>query len=434
MRIAILGYGAEGKALADYFKGQKVDITICDENEQITISETFSRRVGKEAFKDLKDFDVVFKSPGVPNEKIDKNANITSLTQYFYEQCPCPIIAVTGTKGKGTTSTLLYEMLKEAGEDVYLGGNIGTPPLEFLNKLTKDSVVVLETSSFQAESLKQSPQTAVILMVTEDHLDHHGTLEAYHRAKANLVQFQNEEDVVIVNKDYPASIKIADISKAQKKIVSTQKEVTTGACIENGKVVLKKNGEATVIMDTEEIGMVGAHNIENVLAAMTAADHYGVTTQAMKKVATSFKGLPHRLEWVKEEEGVQYFNDSFAVNPSSSIAAIKAFAKPVILLAGGFDRGLDFTEWAKICVQGAHVKQIILLGDNAAPRMHEALKNQKETRDSLVIVRVANLSEGIIQAKKAAEHGDVVVLSPGCASFDEFKNYKERGEAFKQLV
>lgn len=392
--------------------------------------------MGPDAFKQIGRFDAVFKSPGIPPERLGEIENLTTLTNYFFEHCPCPIIGVTGTKGKGTTSTLIYELLKAGGADAYLGGNIGLPPLEFLGKLKKKSVVVLELSSFQTQDLKHSPHVAVILNTTSDHMDYHPTVADYHGAKANLLRRQIESDNVVVNADYPATLKIAKVSPATRFTVSTKKSVARGAFVERGQIILKNGTSRVKLMPTKAVALLGAHNLENVLPAVTVASLLDVAPQTIRTVVETFKGLPHRLEEVPSPFPFRFINDSFSTTPETSIAAVRSFAKPVHLIAGGSEKFSDFGAWAKACVAQPNLKTLILTGDQSAARMFAALKSvlKKSPRPLLAILRLRNLREAVIAAKTYAKPSDVILLSPACASFEEFPNYKVRGETFRKLA
>lgn len=438
MKIAILGYGTEGKTLAQYFKRRRAELTICDQNPKVKVREKAKVKLGRSAFKGLKNFDIIFKSPGIPPSRVAGIKNLTTLTRYFFEHCPCPIIGVTGTKGKGTTSTLIYEILKAAGYDVYLGGNIGVPPLEFLGKLKKTSWVVLELSSFQTQDLDRSPHIAVILKITSEHMDYHHDLKEYHKAKAQLLVHQKKEDRVITNIDYRACIKIARKSKGEHFNVSTRKRVAQGAYLKNGKISIKLGKKVVPIMQAKEVGLIGAHNLENVLPAVLVASLLDVSPTTARKAVVAFKGLPHRLEHVAIVNKVDYYNDSFSSIPETSIAAVRAFAAPIHLIAGGSEKFSDFAEWAKVCLSTKNLKTILLTGKQSAARMAEALAkaapHTQGAHRSPTILRVPDLPAAMAAAKDRATPGDIILLSPACASFEEFPNYKVRGETFKKLA
>jgi UDP-N-acetylmuramoylalanine--D-glutamate ligase len=391
MNSAILGYGLEGKAMEVYLKDLGQNPTILDEKKD------------PNAFANLEPYDIVYRSPGIPVGKI-KHPNVSSVTKVFFENCPCPIIGITGTKGKGTTSTLIFEMLKAAGKDVYIGGNIGRPAVEFLPKLTPESLVVLELSSFQLEDLNASPNVAVVLNVTSEHLDIHPTTEAYRAAKHAILAFQKPEDIAFINGDYEGSSAFATLGAGQKHIFHV--------------------GEPPI--PQEEIGLRGVHNLENITPALLVAQHFNISFDHVESVLKNFKGLPHRLEPVGSINGVDYFNDSIATTPDPSIAALHSFEQPIFLIAGGSDKGANFTEWGRACQLAPNLKKVLLIG-LTAPKLAEALpEGLYENCDTLEVA--------VSYAKTHAKPGDCILLSPACASFDQFENYKARGEAFKKLL
>ena len=361
--------------------------------------------------------------------------NLTSLTEWFFQNCPCPIIGITGTKGKGTTSTLIYEILKTADYDAYLGGNIGTPPTEFFKKLTPQSVVVLELSSFQIQTLQNSPNIAVILNITSDHLDYHEDIKEYREAKAELVKHQHPHEFIITNADYKTSRDVAKLSNGVHLSVSTQKNVKSGVQIEGQKIVLKNDGQTIEIMKMKDVGLIGKHNFENILPAVMAATLMDVTPANIKKAVKAFKGLPHRLELVATRKGVKYYNDSFSTTPETSIAGIQAFNSPTILIAGGSEKKSNFKQWAKACMEQKSLKAIILTGKDSADRMEKELnKALKNSKRRLKISRVLLLEDAMKEAKTMTKKDWIVLMSPACASFEEFENYKKRGEVFATLA
>lgn len=434
----------EGLAAEEYFKKHGY--------EQVQI---FDQKDGLDYLEKACECDVLLRSPGVHVQKImdalvksgrQNKVEVTSTTQFFMENCPCPIIGVTGTKGKGTTSTLITLMLKEAGFEAYLGGNIGQSPLEFLDELKPNSWVVLEMSSFQLQDLEVSPHVAVVLHVSSDHLDYHKDVNEYREAKSAIVKFQGANDVAVFNEDYSETKDYASLTKAQILTVSRQHEVESGAFIKRGvegggeiMFRLGKSSPAEKIGEVSKVALIGAHHLENVLPAVTVARNLNLPISAIQKVLYSFAGLPHRLEFAKEIDGVKYYNDSFSTTPDTSIAATYAFNKPVILIAGGSEKFADYTEWGMELQKNPLLKMVLLMG-TTAPRMKQALEKAGNLRDSaatvgnLQIVDCADLKDALNQAKKSAIAGDVVVMSPAAASFDQFKNYKERGQKFKSIV
>jgi UDP-N-acetylmuramoylalanine--D-glutamate ligase len=359
-----------------------------------------------------------------------ENLPVTSATKIFFDICPCPIIGVTGTKGKGTTSTLIHEMLRKQGFDSYLGGNIGIPPLDFLSKLGRDSRVVLELSSFQLQDMTKSPQIAVVLMVTSEHLDYHRDVEEYVGAKRNILKHQTFSDFAVINKDYPASNESDIYTNGHVYFVSRERDVDHGAYIRDGLVWFKdKEGEERII-STKDILLPGGHNLENVCAAIVAARLAGVETPNIASVLKEFKGLEHRLELVRLFNGVKYYDDSFSTTPETAIAAIEAFEEPEILILGGSSKNSDFSELGKTIREAKNIKAIIGIGEEW-PKIKAQIGRLPNTH---IIEDATNMEQIVKAAKILGEVGDVVILSPACASFDMFKNYKERGNRFKEYV
>jgi len=425
-KIAILGYGVEGKALYDYLSRHNYkNIDIFDEN------------AAKSSFKhiicELDKYDFVYRSPGIHKDhpELIKARNsgtvVSSSTQFFFDNCPCKIIGVTGTKGKGTTSSLIYEILKEAGKDVYLGGNIGQSPLKFLDTLKKDSLVVLELSSFQLHDITKSPHIAVILNTTSDHLDYHKDREEYLSAKEGIVKYQTGKDILIINDDYPYEDHYIALSKGKCFRVSRNKIVENGACIKDKKIALVDNGNIHFVCKTDEASLIGAHNQENIMPASVVCHKLGIPLTRIRKVVKTFTGLPHRLELIKEVKGVKYYNDSFSTTPETCIAAIQSFSTPLILIAGGSEKHSDYTKLGKVISETDNLKLIILMGDTG-PRIKKTVKSNKK------IVTVNTYQKAFDLAHEKAIEGDTVLLSPASASFDMFKNYKVRGNTFRKWV
>jgi len=448
-KVAVIGAGVEGLSSALWLDKQGANVTMLDKNEDTGIgqrAEGIEFKTGKDYLKGLDSYDVIVRSPGVKRslpEILDaekQGSIITSQTQIFFDLSPSPIIGVTGTKGKGTTSALIYEMLKTEGLDVYLGGNIGTPPLDFLDKLTLESWVVLELSSFQLEDLKSSPHIAVILMITPEHLgidsvgtaNYHESMEEYVSAKRNIIRNQTDKDYVIINRDYPASLE-SDIY-AQGKIyqVSREREASLDGCFtRQRRVIIRKDGKEEDVIEVSEILLPGKHNYENVCAAVMAADLAGVSMGSIASTIRQFKGLPHRIELVKEVKGVRYYDDSFSTTPETAIAAIEAFESPEILILGGSYKGSDFTELGKVISERQNIKAIIGIGvEWERVKMHLQMANSKWQ----IVENCKSMEEVVQKAAEIAEPGDVVLLSPACASFGMFRDYKERGELFKAEI
>ena len=419
-------------------------LTICDEREELSdLPDHASVQLGTHAFDSLTEFEHIFRSPGIPltrpdlKSALDSGTNFTSVIKFFFQKCPCRIIGVSGTKGKGTTTALTYEILKAAGRDVHIGGNIGDSPMGFLDELTPESLVVLELSSFQLEDLQASPHIAIVLNITRDHLDYHPNVEAYRSSKESLIRFQTAQDFAIINGDYEGSRKFADLGGGKKLFYSRKEQTDLPADADahlDGKKLIVLGEE---IGTTDDIMLRGTHNYENVLPACMAAKLLDVPNDVIRKTLRKFQGLPHRLELVcKSSQGTQYFNDSFSTTPETSIAGIRAFQEPLFLIAGGSEKHSDFGEWARICASHENLKMVLLMGDTAE-RMEAELQDaieQVERKNVLDVVRVKNLQDAFAFLGGQNKDGAVVLMSPACASFGLFENYKQRGKIFRELA
>jgi len=358
---------------------------------------------------------------------------ITSQLKLFFDLCPSKIIGVTGTKGKGTTSSLIELMMKKAKSsklkaksfgNVYLAGNIGKPAITLLDKLKPEDWVILELSSFQLQDLGKSPDIAVIVNMAVDHLDYHEDEEEYFEAKTSIVKYQSKNDTVIANKDYPNAVRLAQLSKGNKLYFSAIAEVDSS--IRNDAVFLGEDK----ICESSEINLVGRHNLENIAAAALAAHEAGTDIESIKSAAKEFKGLPHRLELVAEINGVKYYNDSFATNPEPTIAAIRSFSESVVLILGGSSKKADFSKLAEE-IRKSSVKTIIIIGVEGTI-IKKALETTGVAKE--IVDGPDSIDDIVAVAESKAESGDIVLFSPACASFDMFKNYKDRGEKFKKAV
>jgi UDP-N-acetylmuramoylalanine--D-glutamate ligase len=420
-KIAIIGSGVEGKSSEKYLKSKGAKVTILDQKNDA------------DYLNNLSDYDLIVRSPGInptllkdiPKEKL------TSQTRLFFDLSPAKIIGITGTKGKGTTSSLIYQMLKKQGFDAYLGGNIGLPPFEFLDKLNVHSIVVLELSSFQLIDLEKSPHIAVMLMTTSEHLNWHKDLEEYINAKRNVLRFQKETDFSVINKDYLESRESDVETIGQVYYVSRIDECAKGSFIRDNAVWISDNDLEDKVINTSEILLPGEHNLENACASAMAAHLAGVETHNIAQVLRTFKGLEHRLELVAEAAGVKYYDDSFSTTPETAIAAINAFQAPEILILGGSSKKSDFTMLAETIKSAKNIKAIIGIGTE-----WEEIKKHLTNLSSeiLVLEGAKDMSAIVLGASKLAQSGDVVLLSPACASFDMFKDYKDRGNQFKTQV
>lgn len=422
MKIAIAGYGLEGKSNYDYFKSRG-DVTIVDEREQVDdLPADVPTILGSGAFDRLADFDLVVRTAGLNPHKIITHGKVWSATREFFAQCQTPIIGVTGSKGKGTTASLIASILRASGKRVELVGNIGVPALAVLEQANQADVVVYELSSFQLWDLEQSPQTAVVLMIEADHLDVHADMQDYVNAKANIARHQQASDRVIFNhtNEYSRSIAMQSAAEQVPYPSEVAAHVTDGAFWYGG----------VRLCDTTALTLPGRHNLDNACAAIAACWPWVQDGVVIAEGLSSFTGLPHRLKFIREVNGVRYYDDSIATTPGSAIAATFAFEQPKILILGGSSKGADFTQLAQV-VSDQDVRQVIVIGDEA-DRVETAL-----TAKSVQVVNLGadiTMPEIVAAAHIAAQPGDVVILSPACASFGMFKNYADRGDQFVAAV
>lgn len=441
-KILVLGAGIEGISAAN-FLGKQNQIAIYDDKEKINIEKaSFNKLLARpklylSKLPKTEIFDFIVRSPGVKPDHpvitrlVKKGSRLTSPTNIFFDQCPSPIIGVSGTKGKGTTATLIYEMLKTQSQNVFLAGNIGTPALDILPSLNMNSLVVLELSSFQLIDLKKSPHIAVVLMITQEHLDWHPDVQNYREAKKTIVKFQANSDFAVINKDFPISTEFAKETKAKNFFFSTEVK-TNGAYIKNNHLIseiIKKE----VICKTNEILLPGHHNLQNVSAAAAVARIEGITVENIKNVLISFKGLKHRLELIKDVNGIKYYNDSYSTTPETAIAAIEAFPhNSKILILGGSSKKSNFSQLALKINREKSIKILILIGEETK-RIKSAVASYGNFKGE-IIENLKNMREIVLTVSKSAKNGDVVLLSPACASFDMFKNYQDRGDQFTSEV
>ena len=427
MRIGIIGYGLEGQAAYEYWR-DKGEITVCDINE-VDVPEGVNLQTGPGYLADISRFDIIVRSPGVKLETLvqaggDSIKNkLTSNTNEFFKVSPTKnIIGVTGTKGKGTTSALITEILKQAGKTVHLGGNIGVPAISLLNENIHDGDwVVLEMSSFQLTDFHYAPHIGVCLMVVPEHLDWHRDIDDYFMAKTNLFRYQTPDDFAIYYAHNDNSRRIASTGKGWKIPFYD----LPGAIITNGILSIAD----TEICKVQDIGLIGQHNLQNVCAAVTACWQITRDPAAIKRALVSFKGLEHRLEFVVKINGTSYYDDSFATTPESAIVALESFSEPKLIILGGSDKGASYDDLAG-AVSSNNVRHVITIGEQG-PDIAAALASVGYTN---VHPGGENMTKIINTVQQLTEAGDVVLLSPACASFDMFKDYKDRGNQFKQAV
>ncbi len=446
-RIGILGFGQEGQAVLKYLRKHNLTATVFDQTtfeewefEIKTLAEQADANVisGPQYLDSISQCTLLFRSPGIwrKHPKIleaEQNGTIiSSQTKWFFDHSPAPIVGITGTKGKGTTSSLLAEILKTAGKTYYLTGNIGkTQPLEFLDDLTPKEWIVFELSSFQLQDLTISPHIGICLMTTSDHLNHHESLAEYHEAKSAISAFQGPHDFSIYNSDYAATVVIGQKGKGKKLTVSAKAEPEAGAFIKGESVVITGITREPVTVDCLNRKLRGRHNMENIAAAALAATVIGIELDVTTIALNNFKGLEHRLEFVTKTNGVAYYNDSISTVPETTLAAIASFTEPIHLLLGGSDKGLSYDEMVKKINEKNNIASITFLG-----KIGLELKKQFEAAETTIklLGPYTQLPEAMKDIQELAKPGDVVLLSPASASFDMFANYADRGRKFVQLV
>jgi len=450
-KVAILGVSLEGIDSARYFVCEGAKVFCCDRRIRPELGEVINELekqgvsfcLGSNYLRNLEKYDVLVRTPGMSLRlpelisAVKSGIQITSQTKLLFELAPCPIIGVTGTKGKGTTSTLIAELLTSAGYRVHLGGNVGQPLLSRLPQMTPADLLVLELSSFQLEDCIRSPQVAVVLTVGSDHLanfdplstNFHESQVSYVAAKKNLVRFQKPDDLCVVNADDSVANSFGKLTKARVVRYSTATN-SADAGVNKNFLVLKIKEMLVPVISVSEIKLRGRHNWENILAACLVARRYAVPVQTMQKVINSFTGLPHRLEEAATVSGVTFYNDSFSTTPETAIAAIRSFTEPILLIAGGSEKGADFTKLGE-AISRSSVHMVILIGD-VAPKIETAIR--KFSPHLKIITGLTTMKQIVTKAFSEARPGSVVLLSPAAASFGLFKNYKDRGNQFKHYA
>ena len=441
-QVTVIGIGVSNRPLLRLLAGAGAEVTARDKKteEQLgdiapQLKEWGIRLVLGENYMEDISGDVVFRTPGLRPDHPgllaakERGAEITSEMEVFFEVCPCPMIAVTGSDGKTTTTSVIAEMLRAAGKTVWLGGNIGTPLLDQADKMANDHVAVLALSSFQLMSMKKTPQVAVITNLSPNHLDCHRDFAEYVEAKCNLFKNQGKDDVLVLNFDNPPSCELAEKASGQVRFFSRKSiPVVGGVWLKDG--MLLDNGEP--IMATADIRIPGDHNVENYMAACAALKGM-VEPEIMVKVAREFNGVEHRLELTRELDGVKYYNDSIASSPSRTLAGLKCFpSDKIILIAGGYDKQIPFDALGAALPTAVRV---LLLCGATADKIEAAVKAAPDYAPGKPeLVHFDNLDDTVAYARKIAKAGDLVLLSPACASFDQFPNFAARGRYFKELV
>ena len=440
--VAVIGIGVSNRPLIELLAARGISVTARDRQQRQALGdyaghlEAMGCRLclGEEYLDGLNE-DVIFRTPGMRPDvpelaaAVARGSTLTSEMEVFFEVCPCPIIAVTGSDGKTTTTTIIAELLRSAGKTVHLGGNIGHPLLAETPSIQPEDVAVLELSSFQLMTMGRSPHIAVITNLSPNHLDVHKDFAEYITAKENIFTHQNAQDVAVFNADNSITAQQAERALGRARLFSRKNEVEDGVFLRDGKIIARHGGQERVVMNREDIRLPGEHNVENYLAAIAAVDGM-VSDDRIAAFARSFGGVEHRIELIRTLDGVRWYNDSIASSPSRTIAGLRAFPEKVILIAGGKDKGISYAELGPVV--NDHVKLLLLCGATAGV-IRESVE-QAENYQGMEIIDVADYHQAAQTARERAAEGDVVILSPASTSFDRFKNFMERGKAFKEVV
>ncbi len=444
--VAFIGTGVSHFDLIKLFLSKGYHVTVCDRKSAEQLGETYEVlkslgaefSLGENYLDVIFSCDFVFRTPGmyynneILTEARKKGVVITSEMELFFDLCPCKIYAVTGSDGKTTTTTLISEMLAKSGKTVHKGGNIGRALLPIIEQIDENDVAVVELSSFQLLSMRKSPDVALITNIAPNHLDVHGTMDEYIDSKKNLILHQNAFSKTVLNLDNEITNNLSDLVRGKLVKFSRRNQVECGAFLRDDNVLCYNNyGEITEIMSTSDIRIPGIHNAENYLAAISAV--WGeVTPETMKDVAQNFGGVEHRIEFIREIDGVKWYNDSIATSPTRVLAGLNSFSQKLIVIAGGYDKKIPFEPLAEPVNE--KVKILILLGATADKIEKAVTEYSGYNPENLKIYRVSTLEEAVSKAKEVAQEGDVVTLSPACASFDMYPNFEARGNHFKKIV
>jgi len=444
--IVVLGLARQGMALARFLVEQGASVIVSDVKTADQLAEVIKSLEGvpvKYAFGGhpielLDGCDLLCLSGGVPVdlpivvEAQKRGIALSNDAQIFVERCTqrVPVIGITGSAGKTTTTALTGEILKASGFKTWVGGNIGNPLIADLDQMAAGDKVVMELSSFQLEVMTSSPHIAAVLNVTPNHLDRHPTMEAYIAAKKRILDFQDFGDVTVLGYDDAVARHLAGDARGYVRFFSQQAQVGRGAFVREGSIVLKQDVEQTVCA-VRDLKLRGSHNVSNVLAACVLAGAAGADVEAMAQVATSFAGVPHRLQLVRELRGVGYYNDSIATAPERLIAALRSFDEPIVLLCGGRDKHLPWEEAARLIVE--RVSHLILFGE-MADLVKAQISKLKSPRSKLEVHEAGTLENAVKVAAQVVQPGDVVLLAPGGTSFDAFKDFAERGDKFAEYI
>jgi UDP-N-acetylmuramoylalanine--D-glutamate ligase len=453
-RVVILGLARQGTALAQYLVAQGAHVVASDAKPAEQLSDALAvlsnlpieYALGGHPPTLLDGADLLCISGGVPagvplaQEARRRGVPVSNDSQVFLDAAPCTVIGITGSAGKTTTTTLTGKMVTASRRTTWVGGNIGNPLIADLDRMTANDVAVMELSSFQLEIMTASPHIAGVLNITPNHLDRHGTMEVYIEAKSQILRHQRPDGIAVLGRDDDNARSLESVTRGSVWWFSAEEPVDTGAFLRQGMLYLRDGSREQTVCAVTDIRLRGAHNVLNAVAACALSGATGVEPEAMREAIRDFTGVPHRLELVRERNGVKWYNDSIATAPERVVAAMNSFTEPIVLLAGGRDKKLPWEEFSRAARQ--KTKALIVFGE-AADLIERAAEAENEkvegrmykTRPKLInVVKCGRMAEAVQKAAEIAEAGDVVLLSPGGTSFDEFKDFEERGQKFRELV
>ena len=440
--VAVIGIGVSNQPLIRLLLSRGISVTACDKKSREALGVVGDQleamgcrlQLGEDYLQGL-DQDVIFRTPGMRPDlpelvsAVERGSKLTSEMEVFFEVCPCPMIAVTGSDGKTTTTTIISELLKAAGKTVHVGGNIGHPLLAETGEMSEKDIAVLELSSFQLMTMTRSPHIAVVTNLAPNHLDVHKDFQEYIDAKENIFTHQAAEDIAVFNADNAITAEEAARAVGRARMFSRKRELEDGVFLRGDAIIARHAGRERQVMTVGDIKLPGVHNIENYLAAIAAVDGL-VSDEIIRDFARSFGGVEHRIELIRTRKGVRWYNDSIASSPSRTIAGLNSFQEKVILIAGGKDKGISYEGLGPVV--NDHVKLLLLCGATAGV-IRESVR-KAENYAGLEILDVADYHEAVAVADSRSQEGDVVILSPASTSFDRFANFMERGRVFKEIV
>ena len=445
-KVAVIGLGVSNIPLIDYLHQKRADVTVFDDREESKIDSKIIEKIkeydfkfflGKDNLKKLNGYDLIFRSPScLPSKKElvaekERGAIVTTEIEQLMKMAPCKIIGITGSDGKTTTTTLTYEVLKDAGYNCYLGGNIGIPLFTKLGEMKPEDIIVLELSSFQLMGMTISPNISAITNITPNHLNVHKDYQEYIDSKKNIYKYQDESGILVLNADNEITSNCQKEANGKVILFSSEKKLKDGYIVDEGIIKECKDGLRRHLIDTKEIKLKGVHNYQNICTVLALTNTLVDTEKALETIK-KFSGVHHRLELVRTIDDVEWYNDSASSTPTRGISALNSFDKEIILIAGGADKNLDYTPIAKPIVE--KVKSLILIGQTAT-KIYDAVKKELEVQDKQLDIHMCEtFKQSLDLARRIAKPGQVVLFSPASTSFDMFKDMYDRGDKFKEEV